>query len=355
MPNIQIWTAQGGRFGSGHYQRMQRLAGILQGRSWPVSLIDLSDSMQGLSTAMNAVQQGQGVLLETDSFLRVLLAGRPEQQDELLIIDLRDLAIPVLLKLIQVAGGREPAILSLDNQHPLRYSAKTDERVLYYDTLPHPDLKPDQWVSNLWVNEEALQARLTQKKTGNSDRLESGSKIFCYSGPFVVGAIAGIVSSLAKEIRSSRDADHNRLELVHCGREALQNHLTAAISYIHFDSMEQSEFYHHLFDCDLFLSYFGISMLEAWYVGQPCAFIPVPSPEHELLARYLSDYSGIPILDAQVLAADRNKTRPVGQPARSDISGGVFDRFQTVTKFPAYGAEKKLIQQIEDLADVFFH
>ena len=133
-----IFTGTGKAFGTGHKTRMQDLGELLApSASLPLALRGARNKISrelGSSPFLEKCKEQGGIEAIFRSFSKISEALSELRQigEEpcLFLLDLREIDPSPFLE--------KGSVLTLDNYHPIRYSLKKKNQVLFHDTLAHP-------------------------------------------------------------------------------------------------------------------------------------------------------------------------------------------------------------------------
>ncbi len=198
-------------------------------------------------------------------------AARTALSPAVVVLDARD-ADPRPLR------GNGP-VLALDNRHGSRATA-TDPGLIYYDTIPHPQIELDA------VLERALIApELTRLK--RRPLAARGQNILVYC-PDV--APRGLMDFLAHHRQRFPAA---RIVIVGGGLAAGASTGPPVAGLTRRERLESTEFFSELQNARLVLAYFGMTILEAWYAGAVPVQFSIDSSVHDRLSEDLERRAGI--------------------------------------------------------------
>lgn len=228
-------------YGSGHFERMSELRRRLEQRGDAVELVP---------------------------------PDAPPPRADLCIVDARDHDPR------PYQTPRRP-VLALDNRHPQR-QASIAGGVNFYDTIPHPEADLAGTLRQALLAADVLECKSSYKR-------EPGRvpfRIFCYSGGFSdVDALDDWLARAAGrgwEVRRCGTAKPSTAFLKSGGR--------------HVERAPRRDFLAHLAAADCIVSYFGMTILEAWYLRRLPVLYETGSTIHEELGSYLADAAGLPHL-----------------------------------------------------------
>lgn len=203
-----------------------------------------------------------------------------------IVIDARDID-PTLFA---TAGRR---VLALDNRHPVRDAIAMNSknaRVEFYDTIPHPQAQLALTLEQALIRADVLELR--EKKSQPQPR-----SIFVYSGDFFVPALDRILARMAVAGWS-----------VHrCGAQAPEEAITGTLKQSGFrwsPRLERDVYCAELSRSEFVGAYFGMTVLEAWYLQRTPFLFSVTSVIHNELGMYLNRSAGLPFIDAEKMLHD---------------------------------------------------
>ena len=240
MNEVNILVCASDDFGSGHLQRMETLAQMLHAAGRPNRLM--------------VVESYAALIEQLDAAFGAT------------VVDCRDVELP--------ATANSKKIILLDNRSGQRQSLHHATNWIYHDTIPHPqsDLQTT-------LHHTLIDPKLNEYRQIDSQR--SGTVI--YSGGFA----------------PERSVIESLQQLEHRG-------LTGEISWIgpgcpvdtwkHHQRLERMEFLSKLAGSKMVLTYFGMTMLEAWYLGVTPLLFYTPSSLHNRLAHYIHREAGIALV-----------------------------------------------------------
>ncbi len=234
------------QYGSGHFERMSELRRRLERRG---------DSAE------------------------IVPPGAAPIPADLYVVDARDLD-PGPFR----ATGRP--VLALDNRHESRpHHDPHADGVIFYDTIPHPDADLRATLRRALIGEDVIECR-SSYKGGPGPRDDPGRgrpRIFAYSGAFP--DVAGLDDFLAAAARRGQVVKR-------CGTAPPTASLQAAGGH-HIGRESRAEFLADLISADCVITYFGMTLLEAWYLETVPVLYETTSPVHEELGDYLAGAAGI--------------------------------------------------------------
>jgi len=303
--HIELIAGAGAGFGNGHRVRLEELRDMLAARGYFVSLQTLSSNGDRTATA---------ALPESAPAIR------------LRVLDARDVdPAPV-----QDAQNDKARLLTLDNRHPerARYAA-TRADLLFHDTLPHPDTQDLASTLN-----NALIGRMARDLL---DVHPVDRRAFAYSGGFadvrpVDDLLTGLLSNQTIEIAL-------RCGLQPPDQEALRDSNEDGLW--HAEAFTREDFLREIASADWFATYFGMSMLEAWYLGRGLVLYDFGSSVHGELMRYLQNEIGL-----LCLSTERSGERPAELAERIRAEGAPAPQLR-----PDGRGYERLIERIEALLE----
>ncbi|MBL8022343.1 MAG: hypothetical protein JNM27_21885 [Leptospirales bacterium] len=237
---IRLIAGVGAEFGTGHLKRMEKLAEYLTRRNHSTVIVAM-DSSTPLSR------------LEADDASKCRLT----------VFDARDVDP-------QIATGR---VIALDNRHPNRRTM--DSRVVFHDTIPHPDVSMTVAMQNCLVDPEFC------------DQASNGRRALIYAGSWH-GDPPGldILASLGYELvqvggqKNPRVTWHERLSPVDFRQEMCRSSLV--------------------------FTYFGMTALQAMYLKKQVILFSI-GDVHDRLSLNLAQI-GVPFIRSAPVAADFTST-----------------------------------------------
>lgn len=241
---ITVVAGAGAAYGSGHLVRMRELTtrlGELGARADLAPLTDLAPD-------------------------RVLAAAAPP---DLWVLDARDVDPGPFTTMAPV--------IALDNRCADRAIYAIHGEILFHDTLPHPAADLDACLAN---------ALLTRDIRPYEDVIPLERRIFCYSGGF---SRTAPIDELLLQILAKDGAE----ECLRCGLQAPVETIRASAGFRYVEALERRAYIEEIAHASVFISYFGMSMLEAWRLGRVVALTDFGSPVHRELMEFLARETGL--------------------------------------------------------------
>ncbi len=233
---IAILAGTGPLYGTGHETRMGELCRLLEEQGIPALLL---------------VTREERILSP-----RSLLPAGVEPHSLLWVLDVRDMDPRPFLE------GRR--VLALDNRWEGRERSTEDDRLLFYDTIPHPE--SEEW-------ENTLRQALIRPGRREEARSTRKREILLYTGEF-----AGAPS-----------LDHFLLPLL---EEGVVERITRCgttppslnkSGFFHYPRLDADRFYAAMDSATWVIAYFGITLLEAWSGGAVPVVFDNGNPVHDPL------------------------------------------------------------------------
>ncbi len=194
-------------------------------------------------------------LLAAKHEVELILSEQPDRERERAAAGRADL---VVLDARDTDPNFHPRILALDN----RFSGRSDSRAAFHDTLPHPEADLDQVMRNCLIRPDLLAAA---RHRGD---IRKRGGLFVYSGearpPLV--AVSPVVQAGRQRIPGAGGSER----------------------------MERSAFVQSLCESAAAVSYFGMTVLEAMFLGLPAATYSIGSSVHDSLSLFLEEKAGVP-------------------------------------------------------------
>ncbi|MCE9599739.1 MAG: hypothetical protein K8S54_17400 [Spirochaetia bacterium] len=242
---IRLIAGSGPGFGTGHVERMKLLAEFLARRGHLSELVHLSSP--GYETNSHALSL----------------------ESRLTVLDARDVDP-------EMFSGR---VIALDNQSPSRKiwtgSPMDPSRIIFHDTIPHPDIPIDVTMQNCLVDPEKCQI---------IQDVPEVKRALIYAGSWT-GEIPGIgiLHSLG-------------YSLTQIGGRAGDSHVT-----LH-ERLPTAAFRREMCRSSLVLTYFGMTAFQAMYLNKRVILFSIGGV-HDDLSEYLAS-TGIRFLKNQPTASD---------------------------------------------------
>ena len=264
-PQVVMAVGSGPAFGSGHMMRMRALGGLLDERGVASRLVPYAGHAD---------------------------CSRPEfRTADVLVLDARDVD-PETLDL--GAKAKSCRIIALDNRCTSRFRAQAprgDEAApVFLDTIPHPEESLADVLPNVLLAPDLCATIAASRRPGLLTYSPTDHRAASIRTRFSRAGWRGPILSISQERPVSRQ-----------------------------------RFLAELARARLFVTHFGMSMLEAWWLGIPVALVSIGSPVHETLSYYMERAVGFPFLDDGALhrptlvgAAIRRGLRfvPAARPGR---------------------------------------
>ncbi len=241
---ISVIVGAGPAYGSGHLVRMTELNARLGAAGVRANLLTITDGAPE----------------------RVLFASAAP---DLWVLDARD-ADPGPL------AGSAP-VIALDNRCADRAIYASHGDILFHDTLPHPAADLDLCLENALISRDIRPFE---------DLIPLERRVFCYSGAFA--RVAPIDEFLIKTLH--RDGAEDCLR---CGLQAPEERIRAMTGFRHVEALARRAFIEEIAHAGVFISYFGMSMLEAWRLGKVVALSDFGSAVHRELMEFLARETGV--------------------------------------------------------------
>jgi hypothetical protein len=293
---VQLLVGVGARFGTGHSVRMRELrAGLEAGGMQTLwhELVAFDDA--SAKTALDAI----------------MVHGSDGDRNALFVLDARD------LNPRPFAVGNA-IVLALDNRHASREkllgrrNASDPEReaIQFYDTIPHPRADLSETLSRVLLGSDvrAIASSARPRKSRRS--------LFVYTGDFAVPGLDAALRSMLRtgwsvhrcgSVRPGADVSEEavaaRPETEDFGDPASRTVDPAPPGFRWSPRLERREFLRALAVADGVWTYFGMTLLEAWYLNRGPLLLPVDSRAHTELAEYLHSAAGVPIVEPAELSA----------------------------------------------------
>lgn len=227
--------------GAGHRVRMESLKRQLDEKGIPAHLRMIADD---------------------EEQARQIVASGPV---DLVILDARDM---------DPGAFGDTRVLAIDNMHARRKS--TDSNIVFYDTLPHPDLDDrfDEIFRRILFDDEVME-RIAQSRR---PALPGTARITFYAGP------EGFMdATMIDEI----DTSMTKNDMVLYTRVGGKPGGPATIFYL-----TRSRCLDLLLDTDIILTYPGMTFWEAMLLGANPVLLETGSAVHDRLSEYLSRKTG---------------------------------------------------------------
>lgn len=241
---ITIVAGAGAAYGSGHLVRMTELTTRLCELGARANLLTIADAAPE----------------------RVLFAAAAP---DLWVLDARD-ADPGPF------AGSAP-VIALDNRCADRAIYASHGEITFHDTLPHPAADLDACLENALISRDLRPFE---------DIIPLERRIFCYSGAF--SSVAPIDELLVKTLQSS-----GAEECLRCGLQAPEERVRTAAGFRHVEALERRAYIEEIAQSGVFISYFGMSMLEAWRLGKVVVLADFGSAVHRELMEFLARETGL--------------------------------------------------------------
>lgn len=251
---VRLVAGAGSEYGTGHIRRMEELARLLFLAAVDFEFLVIADPRTSPVLQYRILDPE-----DRESF---------KQNGECLwIIDARDLDLAPFIQ--------SGTVLALDNRCKDR-SVLADS-VQFIDTIPHP-------LANL---DETLKMALIPEDVRNlAGRVSPDHKIFSYTGGWA--DVEEIDRWLSHAVESGSVESAFR-----CGKAPLST-VHSPVNRV--ERLPREEFILYLSHSRILLTYFGMTMLEGWYLGNiPVLFLP-GSDVHGELTLDLHRRAGIPLL-----------------------------------------------------------
>ena len=322
---LHLVVAEGPGFGTGHVARMDVLARLLARRGTATQRIPLTLAPAAAThatatpaTATHATASHAAASHAAASHATAAHATAspnivssplaitpdfpwPADSDALFVLDARDLdPRPFLARGRVIAlDNRHPArerLIAHDYRHPARErliahdcpdSAQRTEsapvasaRIRFHDAIPHPDADLDVVLRNCLIAPEYLSPALPRP-----DR----RRALTYAGALDDIDLSFLDAPLAALVNSG-ELD----EVLRVGGPPPEEGLARYVR--HAARLDATEFRVQLAGSGYVFSYFGVTLLEAWFRGCICALYSFGSPVHDSLSDYLARRTGMTFL-----------------------------------------------------------
>lgn len=283
MRSVILVVGVGSRFGTGHQVRMSELRDRLERIRITTTWIEV--------TAFDdaAASEAARAIARIDQSHPQNTKANPVHSKgpaPLMLIDARDLNPTAFAKIAY-------SILVLDNRHNTRSSpppetGTTTAAIEFYDTIPHPLAELP-----LTLDQALLRADVCALKSEQNSLKKDSKSLFVYSGEFLVPELDRVLLDLAASGWSvSRCGSQKPLP------ESARTIGEGSPSPFRWSPrLKRDAFLQALAEADWVWTYFGMTLLEAWYLGRPPALLPVESPVHVELATYLQKAAGLSSID----------------------------------------------------------
>lgn len=193
----------------------------------------------------------------------VVSADRPPRdlKASLYVVDARDMPLDPFL-----AHG---PVIALDNRH----RSAASQAAHFHNTIPHPQEPLAETLRHVLIAPELIALRQNNPTTTPQaqSRTPRGVAIYAPSSQ-----LANRSSTVFGQLFPDRPI---RILLPQ-------------------ESLPAPEFYRQLRRSEILVTHFGISMLEAWFLGVPLILWSIGTPIHDELGRFLEGAAGIPFLEA---------------------------------------------------------
>ncbi len=245
---VRILALSGSQAGHGHISRMEELSRLLflEGIEHELFVTHFSESL----------------------YYRQLPDVLPDKT-AVWVIDARDIDISPFLK---------SPVIALDNQN-LNRKKLAGGTVQFIDTIPHPDAALNTVLARALIAEDIIQL---------AGRVSPDPSLFVYSGSW---------SDMESIDRTLQDILSQGIvkKVIRCGR--YEPHFDLPENFKYYNSLNREDFIRNLSHSRFLISHFGMTVLEAWYLGNvPLLFMP-ESGVHKKLAGYLNREINIPVAD----------------------------------------------------------
>lgn len=230
--------------GAGHRVRMERLKSGLEERGLPCQLHIISGDAEQARQVATA------------------------ESSPLLVLDARDM---------NPAGFGQRTVLAIDNLHPDRKELAGRENILFYDTLPHPDLDDSfsTIVRQILFDEDVTERSRRERRPA----IPGATRVTFYAGP------QGFLSrQQIEEIDRSMTAS----DFILYTRVGGSADGPSTIGY-----MTRPRYLDLLLDTDIVLTYPGMTFWEALLLGAHPVLLETKSTVHDRLSEYLAQRIGI--------------------------------------------------------------
>lgn len=273
---LWIVTGTGPYYGTGHDSRMQLLSRELERRKIPFR-------PYGLYREGSIFEDPDHI--PDDALLKKAIAEiMKEDPDPAFLLDIHDEDV----RLFQERSAYP--VLVLDNRHSSRDTHAKNDKIIYYDILPDPATSLDEVMQNILLDTN----RMNEIRTAYQSVRNKENRIFVYAGSL-------------KETRNldlfltgiSRKYGYT---IFRCGGEPP----LPGIEMEHADRLPSDEYLERICKSRYTLSYFGMTAMEAWYLGSIPVLFLFSSPIHNKLALDMHRRASIPLLNLGRNAIERD-------------------------------------------------
>ncbi len=280
--NMIIIAGSGPGFGTGHVTRMSELhqgSAAAGARAEFLVLEGSSPASEELRVRPHDSASGPGRLLDDwISAYQARIASLPGSDTRpVIVLDARDLDPTIF----------PGPVLALDNRCPHREEILPD-RIFFHDTIPHPDAALDEVLRNCLISDDLVRARANLVGTPTKS---GGRRALVYVGD------TGMEARL-DPILTNLLARGDLSEVLRVGGTPPEGMGAEASVFRYAGRLDGAEYARALAAGDIVYAYFGMTILEAWYLGKAPVLYSIDSAVHQELSRNLSERTGIPYLDS---------------------------------------------------------